>query len=109
MESLFGYDRAELVGQRVEMLVPERFRGRIPATAPGSRDPVGRPMGAGWTCTACAKTAVSSRSRSACPLEATGERLYCAAVRDVGDRRAAEQHTRDLADVVESSHEPSCR
>ena len=39
------------------------------------------------------------------PLEATGERLYCAAVRDVSDRRAAEQHTRDLADVAESSHD----
>jgi PAS domain S-box-containing protein len=39
------------------------------------------------------------------PLDATGGRLYCAAVRDVSDRRAAERYTRDLADVVESSQD----
>jgi PAS domain S-box-containing protein len=31
IESLFGYPRAELLGQTIEMLVPERFRGRHPA------------------------------------------------------------------------------
>ncbi len=29
-EKLFGYDRDELLGQPVELLVPERFRGRHP-------------------------------------------------------------------------------
>ncbi|HKM99398.1 MAG TPA: PAS domain S-box protein, partial [Candidatus Binataceae bacterium] len=29
-ERAFGYSRAELVGQPVEMLVPERFRGHHP-------------------------------------------------------------------------------
>ena len=68
VESLFGYDRAELVGQRIEMLVPARFRGRTGATAPGMPLPGGSGRwGPAWTCTACAKTAVSSRSRSACP------------------------------------------
>jgi PAS domain S-box-containing protein len=31
VERMFGYKREELLGQRVEMLVPERFRGRHPA------------------------------------------------------------------------------
>ena len=29
-EKLFGYKRAELLGQPIEILVPQRFRGRHP-------------------------------------------------------------------------------
>ena len=29
-ERLFGYDRAEMLGQSIEMLVPKRFRGNHP-------------------------------------------------------------------------------
>ena len=47
-ERVFGYERAELLGQRVEMLVPERFRRNHPGLR-GSffADPRSRPMGAG--------------------------------------------------------------
>src|SRR5438067_11480743 len=34
-EKLFGYRREELLGQPVEMLVPERFRGRHPGHRAG--------------------------------------------------------------------------
>src|SRR5438309_1466896 len=48
VERLFGYERAEVIGQHVEMLVPARFRPQHP----GHRDaffasPHARPMGAG--------------------------------------------------------------
>jgi len=47
-ERVFGYLRAELVGQPVEMLVPERFRGRHPEMRNAFfADPRPRPMGAG--------------------------------------------------------------
>src|SRR5689334_11198147 len=47
-ERLFGYGRAELVGQPVELLVPEDFRGRHPGYRDGYvRHPTPRPMGAG--------------------------------------------------------------
>jgi PAS domain S-box-containing protein len=47
-EILFGYPRAELLGQPVEVLLPERFRGRHIGHRTGyQRDPHTRPMGTG--------------------------------------------------------------
>ncbi|MGZ4959182.1 MAG: sensor histidine kinase [Methylomonas sp.] len=47
-ELSFGYSRAEMIGQAVEMLVPERFRaGHIDYRQAYLADPVSRPMGAG--------------------------------------------------------------
>jgi CHASE1-domain containing sensor protein len=64
-EALFGYTRAELLGQPIERLVPERYRGRHPEhraaffAAPGARS-----MGAGRDLYGCQKTAMRSRLRS---------------------------------------------
>ncbi len=107
VESMFGYDRAELVGQRVEMLVPERFRSLHPGHRAryAATRPV-RPLSADLDLHGLRKDGCEFPVEiSLSPLDATGERLYCAAVRDVSDRRAAEQHTRDLADIVESSQD----
>src|SRR5680860_275405 len=50
-ESLFGYDRTDLVGQSIEMLVPESFRKVHPALrARYFADPAGTPAPASrWT------------------------------------------------------------
>lgn len=47
-ERLFGYTRDELIGEVVEILVPDRFRGHHPDLRDGFfRAPRSRPMGAG--------------------------------------------------------------
>src|SRR5438874_9086071 len=47
-ERLFGYEREELLGQPIEVLVPDRFRPGHPEHRTGySHDPKTRPMGAG--------------------------------------------------------------
>lgn len=47
-ENLFGYSRAELIGQPVEILVPERLRSKHPMfRSQFARDPQARPMGVG--------------------------------------------------------------
>jgi PAS domain S-box-containing protein len=48
MESVFGYQREELLGQEIEILVPERFCGRHPGHRGGFfAQPRVRPMGEG--------------------------------------------------------------
>jgi len=65
-EDLFGYTREELLGQRVELLVPERFRN----AHRGHRTtffayPRTRPMGVGLHLSGRARTVASFPWRSA--------------------------------------------
>jgi PAS domain S-box-containing protein len=89
-ERLFGYPRAELLGQKVEMLVPPRFRDRHP----GHRDaffgaPKVRGMGAGLDLYGLRKDGSEFPVEiSLSPIE--GGRLASAAIRDVTERRRAE-------------------
>jgi PAS domain S-box-containing protein len=48
IEKLFGYERAELIGRPVEILIPDRFRGHHSVLRNAfSKQPETRPMGAG--------------------------------------------------------------
>ena len=65
VERIFGYARAELVGEPVEILVPDRFSGMHMAFRNGYvTEPRARPDGAGRRpVRPVARTAPSSRSR----------------------------------------------
>ena len=107
VEKLFGYGREELLGQRVELLVPERFRERHPAHRIGySTDPHTRPMGADLELFGRRKNGSEFPVEiSLSPLETEQGTLVSSAIRDITARRRSEQDVLHFAAVVESSHD----
>jgi PAS domain S-box-containing protein len=102
-EALFGYRRHELLGQPVELLVPESDRANHALVRPAyEQDP--RPMRPGLDFYGRRKDGtVFPLEISLSPLEAEGRRLVTANIRDITERRQAEQVRAHLSAIVESS------
>lgn len=98
-ERIFGHARHELVGQGLDVLIPERFRARHAQHVRGYlADPHTRPMGAGMDLFALRKDGSEFPVEiSLSPIELGGEQLVAAAVRDVTDRKLTEQEHRRLS------------
>ena len=97
---MFGYERDELLGQPIELLVPERFRLHHPGHRQGYvRNPQPRPMGAGVSLAARRKDGSEFPAEiSLSALESGG--LMVAAVRDVSDRVRHEAKFRGLLEAA---------
>jgi PAS domain S-box-containing protein len=95
-EKLFGYRRAELIGQPVEILVPERFRPNHPGyRADFLSHPQARPMGAGRDLYGLHKNGSEFPVEIGLnPVETEEETLVLSAVVDITERKRAEDRFR---------------
>jgi PAS domain S-box-containing protein len=104
-EKLFRYSREALLGQPVEMLIPERSR----SAHPGHRgdyfnDPKARAMGSGLELFGRRNDGSEFAVEiSLSPLETTDGVLVSSAIRDITARRQAERDLRHAKDVAETA------
>jgi diguanylate cyclase (GGDEF)-like protein/PAS domain S-box-containing protein len=93
VEKIFGYAREELIGQPVEMLVPPRYRAQHPRHRTGYfSDPRARPMGAGLDLHGLRKDGTEFPAEiSLAPMQSEAGVLVTAAIRDVTERKRAEE------------------
>lgn len=92
-EKLFGYGRDEMIGNTIEMLVPERFRyGHPELRAAFNASPIARPMGVGRDLYGRRKNGSEVPIEIGLnPIETATGKYTLAAITDVTERKRAEE------------------
>ena len=106
-ERLFGYHRDELIGQPVEVLVPNAVRDVHPSHRAGYvADPRPRPMGAEMELAGRRRDGTTFPAEISLSAIDTEEGiLVSAAVRDVTQRQQAAETAAQLASIIQSSYD----
>ena len=101
-EKMFGYTRAELAGQKVETLVPERLRARHVGERDGYfRRPQTRPMGLGMDLAARRRDGTEFFSEISLSHIRTEQGVFAVVfVTDISKRRAYEDEVRKQQDEL---------
>lgn len=95
-EALFRYTREEMLGQQVDMLIPQRFRGNHPKLRDQfMSEPSTRAMGAGRDLYACTKDGAEVPIEIGLnPIHTEEGMLILSSIIDISERKAAEERSR---------------
>lgn len=103
---VLGFSPEELIGQTMEILLPERFRSSHPAFRQMfSASPRSRPMGQGLDLWALRKDGVEIPVEiSLSPVDTGNGVLVCASIRDITDRYHIQEQLREAKQMAERAN-----
>lgn len=105
-EAMFGYDRSEMLGQPVEILLPERMRNAHAQRRNAyEKTPVLRPMGTGLDLVGRRKDGSEFPVEiSLSPVQTEKTRFVSSVIRDVTQRKAMEQELVEARQAAERAN-----